>query len=83
MGGAGSRTRSLVDQVTAYAVASAYLAGWRPVRLLPERWALALFRRIADRIHARNGRVRTPPAVQPVPPDRPGRGRSTRPTWRP
>lgn len=33
-----------------------YLAGWRLVRLLPERSAHRLFRGIADRAHRRNGR---------------------------
>jgi KDO2-lipid IV(A) lauroyltransferase len=36
-----------------------YLAGWRLVRLLPERSAHRLFRGIADRVHRRNG-----PSVQ-------------------
>lgn len=33
----------------------AYLAGWRLVRLLPERWAMAVFRRVADEVHRRRG----------------------------
>ena len=46
------RGRTVVDHATA----GAYIAGWRLVRLLPERAARALFERIADRIHARGGR---------------------------
>lgn len=37
------------------AVAGGYVAGWRFVRLLPERAALALFARIADTVHRRDG----------------------------
>lgn len=33
-----------------------YLAGWRLVRLLPERTALSVFTRIGDSVHRRNGR---------------------------
>jgi phosphatidylinositol dimannoside acyltransferase len=39
------------DQVTTVG----YLSGWRLVRLLPERRARALFQRIADEIHRRQG----------------------------
>ncbi len=35
--------------------ATAYVAGWRMVRLLPERQARRLFDRIADRVYAGNG----------------------------
>lgn len=42
---------SLTDELTA----TAYVAGWRLVRLLPERAARAAFDRIADRIHAADG----------------------------
>ena len=38
------------------AAATAYVAGWRLVRLLPERSARAGFERIADEIHRRDGR---------------------------
>ncbi len=38
------------------AVALGYITGWRLVRLLPERTALAAFARIADGIHRRDGR---------------------------
>jgi KDO2-lipid IV(A) lauroyltransferase len=38
------------------AAATGYVAGWRLVRLLPERSARAGFDRIADRIHRRDGR---------------------------
>jgi phosphatidylinositol dimannoside acyltransferase len=38
------------------AVASGYVAGWRLVRLLPERAALGAFERIADTVHRREGR---------------------------
>lgn len=41
--------------VTERAVTAGYLSGWRLVRLLPERQALALFRRVADEIHRRDG----------------------------
>jgi KDO2-lipid IV(A) lauroyltransferase len=32
-----------------------FLAGWRLVRLLPERWAQWLFARVADEVHRRGG----------------------------
>jgi KDO2-lipid IV(A) lauroyltransferase len=51
-----ARLQRAVRGVTGSATTAAYLAGWRLVRLLPERWAQALFRAIADRIHARDGR---------------------------
>jgi lauroyl/myristoyl acyltransferase len=38
------------------AAALGYLAGWRVVRLLPERAALGAFARAADQVHRRNGR---------------------------
>lgn len=38
------------------AAAFGYLSGWRLVRRLPERSALALFARAADVVHRRNGR---------------------------
>jgi phosphatidylinositol dimannoside acyltransferase len=38
------------------AVALGYVSGWRLVRLLPERAALAVFARIADSVHRREGR---------------------------
>jgi KDO2-lipid IV(A) lauroyltransferase len=38
------------------ATAAGYLTGWRLVRLLPEPQAQALFRRIGDEIHRRDGR---------------------------
>jgi phosphatidylinositol dimannoside acyltransferase len=44
-------SRAALDHVTTFG----YLAGWRLVRLLPERWSQALFRWIADRIHRRRG----------------------------
>ena len=40
------------DQATTWG----FLSGWRMVRLLPEQQARALFRVIADRIHARGGK---------------------------
>ncbi len=40
------------DQLTT----AGYLSGWRLVRLLPERRAHALFRRIADELYRRQGR---------------------------
>lgn len=42
----------LVDHVGALG----YVAGWRLVRLLPERTALGIFARIGDSVHRRNGR---------------------------
>jgi phosphatidylinositol dimannoside acyltransferase len=38
------------------ATTAGYLSGWRLVRLLPEATAQALFRRIADEVHRRDGR---------------------------
>ncbi len=38
------------------AVALGFLSGWRLVRLLPERQALALFRMIADEVYRRDGK---------------------------
>ena len=44
-----------VGVLTENLTTAAYLAGWRLVRLLPERVALAVFGRIADLIHGRDG----------------------------
>jgi KDO2-lipid IV(A) lauroyltransferase len=46
------RWGALADQ----AVATGYVAGWRLVRLLPERRARRIFEAIADRVYARGGR---------------------------
>jgi KDO2-lipid IV(A) lauroyltransferase len=45
------------DSAAGHATAAGYLSGWRLVRLLPERQARALFRRVADEIHRRDGRA--------------------------
>ena len=50
-----SRGTALVSSASQQAAAAGYLAGWRLVRLLPERRARALFDRIALRLHARDG----------------------------
>ncbi|MGZ6803275.1 MAG: phosphatidylinositol mannoside acyltransferase [Nocardioidaceae bacterium] len=39
-----------------HAATLGFLAGWRLVRLLPERWAHWVFALAADRVHARGGR---------------------------
>lgn len=44
-----------MSRIGAALVTRAYFAGWRLVRLLPERSAYALFRRIADRSWLRQG----------------------------
>jgi phosphatidylinositol dimannoside acyltransferase len=50
-----SRLPAAAGRAAGYATTLAYLSGWRLVRLLPERRAQALFRRIADRVHRRDG----------------------------
>jgi KDO2-lipid IV(A) lauroyltransferase len=50
--GAGRAASAASDQATTFG----FLSGWRLVRLIPERQALAVFRAIADRIHRRGGR---------------------------
>jgi len=45
--GVGRAASAASDQATTFG----FLSGWRLVRLLPERQALAVFRAIADRIH--------------------------------
>lgn len=45
-----------MSAASGHAVTAAYLTGWRAVRLLPEPAALAVFERIADQIHRRDGR---------------------------
>ena len=47
--------RSAADAAAAHATAAGYLSGWRMVRLLPERRAQALFRRVADEVYRRRG----------------------------
>jgi KDO2-lipid IV(A) lauroyltransferase len=49
--GASRAASAAGDQATTFG----YLSGWRVVRLLPERTAHAVFRRIADEIFRRNG----------------------------
>ena len=44
------------DAASQNAVASGYVAGWRLVRLLPERAALGVFARIADSVDRREGK---------------------------
>ena len=50
--GASLAADAAADQITT----AGYLSGWKVVRLLPERTAHALFRRVADEIHRRDGR---------------------------
>ena len=50
--GASRAASAAGDQATTFG----YLSGWRLVRLLPERAALAVFRRIADEIFRRDAR---------------------------
>jgi phosphatidylinositol dimannoside acyltransferase len=52
---AASRVTRLGAAASQHAAAAGYLAGWRLVRLLPERRARALFDRVAIRLHARDG----------------------------
>jgi lauroyl/myristoyl acyltransferase len=47
--------RSAADSAAAHATAAGYLSGWRVVRLLPERRAQALFRRVGDEVYRRRG----------------------------
>jgi phosphatidylinositol dimannoside acyltransferase len=47
----GQAARSVADRATTLG----YLAGWRAVRLLPERRAHAVFDRIADEVYRRRG----------------------------
>ena len=50
-----SRLSAAAGRAVGPATTLAYVSGWRLVRLLPERRAHALFRRIADRVHERGG----------------------------
>jgi len=50
--GATRAAAAAADQATTYG----YLGGWKVVRLLPERTAQGMFRRIADEIFRRDGR---------------------------
>jgi lauroyl/myristoyl acyltransferase len=50
--GASRAAAAAADQATTFG----YLSGWKVVRLLPERGAHAVFRRIADEIFRRDGR---------------------------
>jgi len=50
------RLSRVAGSVRAQVTAAAYILGWRLVRLLPERVARALFDRIADQVHRRDGR---------------------------
>jgi phosphatidylinositol dimannoside acyltransferase len=45
-----------VSAASGHAVTAGYVTGWRALRLLPEPGARALFDRIADQIHRRDGR---------------------------
>ena len=47
--------RSAADSAAGHATAAGYLSGWRMVRLLPERRAQALFRRVGDEVYRRRG----------------------------
>lgn len=55
MSTSGALRRS-AEAASQNAVALGYLSGWRLVRLLPERAALAAFAGLADRIYRREGR---------------------------
>lgn len=55
LGGAGPLGRA-ARAASDNAVALGYVSGWRLVRLMPERAALATFGRMADGIHRRDGR---------------------------
>jgi KDO2-lipid IV(A) lauroyltransferase len=48
--------RRSAEAASQNAVALGYVSGWRLVRLLPERAALATFARIADQVYRRDGR---------------------------
>jgi lauroyl/myristoyl acyltransferase len=50
-----SRLPAAAGRAAGHATTVGYLCGWRLVRLLPERWAHAVFRWIADRVHERAG----------------------------
>ncbi len=52
-----SRARALRGALSRHLTTFAYVAGWRVVRLLPERAARRLFELIADRVHRRDGRA--------------------------
>jgi KDO2-lipid IV(A) lauroyltransferase len=51
-----SRAPAFLSAASQQVAAAGYLAGWRLVRLMPERRARALFDRIALRMHDRGGR---------------------------
>jgi len=51
-----SGLRDLVGLASGQAATAAYLSGWQLVRLLPEGTAQAIFARIADQVHRRDGR---------------------------
>lgn len=51
LAGATRAAQAATDQATTFG----YLSGWRLVRRLPERQAQALFRRLGDEIHRRQG----------------------------
>lgn len=59
LGGVGVEGRRALaraaEAASQNAVAGGYVVGWRFVRLLPERAALALFARMADVVHRRDG----------------------------
>lgn len=56
MGGTGSALARAASTASENATALGFVAGWRLVRLLPERAALGSFARAADEIHRRDGR---------------------------
>ena len=56
MAGPPAAPRRLTGAVAAAVVTTAYLLGWRLVRLLPERVARAAFALVADAVHRRDGR---------------------------
>ncbi len=55
-GGLTAGVRRAADAAAGHATTAGYLSGWRLVRLLPERQAHALFRRLADEVHRREGK---------------------------
>ena len=56
MSGSRAAVRRAATAAADNAAAFGYVSGWRLVRLLPERTALAAFARLADGIHRRDGR---------------------------
>lgn len=55
MAGLSGRVARAVQAAAGQATTVGYLSGWRAVRLLPERQAHAVFRRVADEVYRRRG----------------------------